>query len=91
VPRQITKGTEMATISNDQIDAADERFLTGPMVRERYAVSDMWLHRRLRDDSGFPKPMTINSRRFWRLSDLVAWERGRAAGRPEPRPVRRLR
>jgi predicted DNA-binding transcriptional regulator AlpA len=43
-------------------------------VRARYGdVSDMWLHRRLRD-SDFPKPLVINGRRFWRISDLEAWE-----------------
>jgi hypothetical protein len=28
-------------------DAADERYLTSAQVRQRYQVSDMWLHRRL--------------------------------------------
>ena len=91
--RQITKGTEMAPISNDQIDAADDRFLTGPAVRARYGVSDMWLFRRLRDDSGFPKPsVVVNTRRFWRLSDIVEWERKRAAApqaAAKPAPIER--
>jgi hypothetical protein len=60
-------------------DPADDRFLTGPQVRARYSVSDMWLHRRLHDDSGFPKPMIVNRIRFWKLSALVAWERTVAA------------
>ena len=33
----------------DQLPAADERYLTASQVRERYNVSDMWLHRRLKE------------------------------------------
>jgi hypothetical protein len=34
----------------------------------------MWLHRRLADpDSGFPAPVVIANRRFWKLGDLRAW------------------
>ena len=33
------------------VDAADERYLTSAQVRERYQVSDMWLHRRLNQRS----------------------------------------
>jgi predicted DNA-binding transcriptional regulator AlpA len=44
-------------------------------VRERFGgVSVMWIHRRLHDDSGFPRPLYIGRLRFWRLSELVAWE-----------------
>jgi predicted DNA-binding transcriptional regulator AlpA len=44
-------------------------------VRERFGgVSDMWIHRRLHDSSGFPRPLYIGRLRFWRLSELVAWE-----------------
>jgi hypothetical protein len=51
-------------------------FLTARQTRARYGgASDMWLHRRLHDDSGFPQPVFICGRRFWKLADLVAWER----------------
>jgi predicted DNA-binding transcriptional regulator AlpA len=57
-------------------------FLTARQTRARYGgVSDMWLHRRLHDASEFPQPVVICGRRFWRLSDLVAWER-KAAENP---------
>lgn len=53
----------------------DEVFLRSGEVRRRYAnASEMWLHRRLRDDSEFPKPIRIERYRYWRLSDLQAWE-----------------
>lgn len=58
-------------------DAAD-CFLTAAQTRARYGnASDMWLWRRQHDASGFPQPIVINRRRFWRLSELVAWERTR--------------
>jgi hypothetical protein len=62
-------------------DDDDDRLLTAAQVKRRYGnASDMWLWRRLRDSSGFPKPILICGRRFWRLSALIAWERSRAAG-----------
>lgn len=35
-------------------------------------VSDMWLHRRMRD-SDFPRPIKIARRRFWREREVLAW------------------
>jgi predicted DNA-binding transcriptional regulator AlpA len=52
-----------------------ETFLGSRQVRNRYGnCSEMWLYRRQRDDSGFPKPIEVSGRKLWRLSDLVAWE-----------------
>ncbi len=53
----------------------DVGFLTAGMVRERYGVSDMWLHRKMKAGL-FPKPVRLaNGRlRHWRLADLIAWE-----------------
>ncbi len=60
-------------------EPAADCFLTAKQTRTRYGdASDMWLWRRLHDNSGFPQPIVINKRRFWRLSDLLAWERGQA-------------
>ncbi len=63
--------------------ALDDPFLNAGQVRQRYGgCSNMWLHRRLRDDSGFPQPdMVVSDRRFWRLSSLIRWEREQAARR----------
>jgi hypothetical protein len=62
-------------------DDEHERLLTAAQVKRRYGgVSDLWLWRRLRDESGFPKPIFICRRRFWRLSALIAWERSRSVG-----------
>ena len=64
----------MATNSPDH---AADCFLTAKQTRDRYGdVSDMWLWRRLHDNSGFPQPIMIQKRRFWRLSELLAWENG---------------
>jgi predicted DNA-binding transcriptional regulator AlpA len=57
-------------------DDGDDCFLTAVQVRQRYGdASDMWLWRLLRDDSNFPRPIEIRKRRYWKLSDLIAWER----------------
>jgi predicted DNA-binding transcriptional regulator AlpA len=58
-------------------------YLTAKQVRERYGrVSDMSIWRWLRDPKlNFPRPIRINRRRFWRLSDLDAWDRSREAAR----------
>jgi predicted DNA-binding transcriptional regulator AlpA len=71
--------------SDDSVAELAECYLTGPEVKQRYSVSEMWLFRRLHDDSGFPPPdMVVKGRRYWRLSRLVAWERSRAAGSAMP-------
>jgi|SRR5271166_2803336 len=65
----------------DDSDAHDV-FLNSRQVRQRYGeASPMWLWRRLNDpNSGFPEPILIGQRRYWRVSALVAWERARARG-----------
>lgn len=56
-----------------------EKYLTGPQVLERYQISEMTLHRWQKDDRlGFPEPMIIRRRKFFKEDELVAWERARA-------------
>ncbi|KMO21624.1 helix-turn-helix transcriptional regulator [Methylobacterium platani] len=44
-------------------------------VRQRYAISDMTLWRWEKDPKlDFPKPIRINGRRYWRVTDLVSFE-----------------
>jgi predicted DNA-binding transcriptional regulator AlpA len=58
----------------------DGGYLTATQLRARYGgVSDMWLWRRLEDDTHFPKPMRVKSKRYWRLADLLEWEARHAA------------
>jgi len=62
-------------------DDDHDRLLTAAQVKRRYgSASDMWLWRRLHDSSGFPEPLLICGRRFWKLSALIAWERSRTKG-----------
>jgi predicted DNA-binding transcriptional regulator AlpA len=57
----------------------NERFLTAKQVRQRYGgTSAMWLYRRERDDSQFPRCVVIAGRKMWRLSELEAWKRSLA-------------
>jgi hypothetical protein len=49
-------------------------------VRARYGGrSHMWVERRLKDDPDFPRPLYIAKRRYWRIGELVAWERALAS------------
>lgn len=49
--------------------------LNAPSVRERLGgISDMTLYRHLNNpDLSFPKPLYINTRRYWREADLASW------------------
>lgn len=58
---------------------ATEIFLNSRQLKERFGpASDMWLWRRLHENKGFPQPVRIGSRRFWRLSELLAYEQSLA-------------
>jgi predicted DNA-binding transcriptional regulator AlpA len=56
-------------------------YLTSKQVCLRFGgISDMSLWRWLQNpELGFPPPMRIATRRYWRLADLEAWEQSRAA------------
>lgn len=50
-------------------------FLNAKAVRARYSISEPTLWRWERDpDVGLPKPVLIAKRRYWRISDLIAFE-----------------
>jgi predicted DNA-binding transcriptional regulator AlpA len=51
--------------------------LTAVKTRQRYGnVTEMTLYRWERDAKfDFPKPVRINSRKYFRLSELQEWER----------------
>jgi predicted DNA-binding transcriptional regulator AlpA len=53
-----------------------DQYLQARQVRHRYgSIADMTLWRWLQDtDLKFPRPIRIGQRRYWRLSDLIAWE-----------------
>ncbi|MEJ5087146.1 helix-turn-helix transcriptional regulator [Brucella pseudogrignonensis] len=56
-------------------------YLTARQVKDRYNISEMTLWRWSRDESlGFPKPLDIRKRKFYREDEIIAWERRKAAG-----------
>jgi predicted DNA-binding transcriptional regulator AlpA len=58
----------------------DETWLTGPQIARRFGISSMSLWRWLNDPKlAFPRPTQIRERNYWRLGDIVAWERRAAA------------
>lgn len=51
-------------------------------VMNRYGVVSRTLDRWVKNAAlGFPAPVVINRRRYFRLAELEQWERERAAGR----------
>ena len=56
---------------------ADEVFLPAPVLCKRHGISQMSLWRRLHDERlNFPRPIIVSGRRYFRLSEVVAWESG---------------
>ena len=54
-------------------------YLAAKRVQERYDITDRTLDRWLNNpEMGFPRPMVVNGRRYFRETELVAWERKRA-------------
>lgn len=59
--------------SNDAATA--DVLVTANRIQQRYCVSRMTLWRWLQDTKlDFPCPVLIRGRRYWRLSELTAWE-----------------
>lgn len=61
---------------DSQTIPAEAVWLPAPKVWRRYNRSDMTLHRWLHDPAmNFPQPTYFGRYRYWRLSDLMKWER----------------
>lgn len=57
------------------VPKSSDDLLPANAARSRYGVSDMTIFRWLADPKlGFPQPIRINGRRYWRLADLQAFE-----------------
>ena len=54
----------------------ESELITARTLRHRFGgVSDMTVWRWCRDEAlGFPTPLRINKRRYWRLADIQAFE-----------------
>ena len=53
----------------------NQDFLPARRVWERYGVTSMTLWRWLRDESmDFPRPLYLGRFRYWRATELEAWE-----------------
>jgi hypothetical protein len=68
-----TENNSMATSSLNSVR------LPTVQVAKRFGVVPRTIERWQQDDRlGFPKPLTINLRKYWSLEDLEKWERRRA-------------
>ena len=58
-------------------------------VRQRFGISQMALHRWLKDERvNFPRPIVISGRRYWKRTDILAWEQ-RCSTNETARPGRK--
>ena len=57
-------------------DTEPNSYLSAKQTRHRFGdVCDMTLWRWIKDPAlGFPPPLRINGRRFWKVADLERWE-----------------
>ena len=57
-------------------------YLPARAVWTRYGVTSMTLHRWINDpELGFPPPIFFGRFRYWKLSELAAWEAKSPRGR----------
>jgi hypothetical protein len=62
------------------IPVLTERLPTGA-VAQRYGVSTRSVDRWWKDPGlNFPRPIIVRQRKYWAVTDLEIWERGRVAG-----------
>ena len=60
---------------------AYDAMLTARKTKQRYGIADRTLDRWLADPKlGFPRPVVINTKRYFRVRDLMVWERARGKG-----------
>ncbi len=54
---------------------SDDRMVPAAYVKEHYGgVSNMWIHRRLKNDPTFPRPRYIGRLRYWFLSEIIDYD-----------------
>jgi predicted DNA-binding transcriptional regulator AlpA len=67
--------TPLPQVTAQPAEGLHDTFLTSRKVKERYGgVSAQWLWKNEKDES-FPKAVRINKRKYWRLADLLEYER----------------
>jgi predicted DNA-binding transcriptional regulator AlpA len=74
--RSLTSSPDNARVQMNQItEKPNDKFLAASGVWSRYDVTSMTLHRWLADaELDFPRPFYLGRFRFWRISELEAWE-----------------
>ena len=69
--------------SNKNDDGSDRR-VNSKFLMQRFDIADRTVDRWLENPRlNFPKPIRINARRYWRLSEILEWERTRESTRRE--------
>lgn len=59
-----------------------DNMLPAAQVWKRYGKTDRTLDRWLKDEGlGFPRPLVIRNRRYFKEAELIEWERAQAGKR----------
>jgi len=59
-----------------------DRLVPARQICLHYTICSRTLSRWLaQDDLGFPRPMVVNGRRYWSLTEIEAWDRAQLRGR----------
>ncbi|KRB61594.1 hypothetical protein ASE04_21160 [Rhizobium sp. Root708] len=64
-------------------DPIERKYLDSRDMMERYRIGRTALHNWMKEE-GFPKPVKLRRRNYFKLSDLVAWEEGNGADYSPP-------
>ena len=69
------------TAGHSRGDDSTTQLVPSRKVQDRFGIADRTLDKWLANKSlSFPRPLYINKRKYFRLCELVAWERSRAKG-----------
>lgn len=62
----------------DGLTSSDDEYFTAADLLDRFSIAAITFYRWERNSGlNFPKPMLINRRKFFRKSDIYAWEKAR--------------
>jgi predicted DNA-binding transcriptional regulator AlpA len=77
----IMDSIDLGIIGRSRSDDGTTQLVSARKVQERFGIADRTLDKWLANKGlSFPRPLYINKRKYFRLCELVAWERSRAEG-----------
>jgi predicted DNA-binding transcriptional regulator AlpA len=70
----------------------EDAMISAPRVRAKFGITEMTLYRWVHDaDLGFPQPLKVRERNFFRASELLRWETEQAGKSARARRAQKRR